>query len=108
MAGSGTRSRRRPSRRTFSAGRARDGRLERLSRDWYGQDERLHGALRDRAENELAAITTPDQLAGASGTYRETTWELGEPELPGRLTALIVDEAEWSSHRARLAECEVD
>src|SRR5205809_4045221 len=50
---------------------ARPALAERLLTDWYGYDERIHGELKQRAEAELQAHSTIEQVKQTSGTYSE-------------------------------------
>src|SRR4030095_1936993 len=50
---------------------ARPALAERLLRSWYANDQRIHGALRQRAEVELQAHQTVDQMKQLSGKYSE-------------------------------------
>ena len=50
---------------------ARPALAERLLTDWYAYDERIHGELRQRAEAELQAYPTIEQVKQTSGTYSE-------------------------------------
>ena len=38
---------------------------------WYAYDERIHGELKERAEAELKAHDTVEQIRQTSGTYSE-------------------------------------
>src|SRR6266480_2466670 len=51
---------------------ARPALSERLITNWYTYDQRIHGELRQRAEAELRAHPTVDQLKQSSGVYTET------------------------------------
>jgi hypothetical protein len=50
---------------------ARPALAERLLRDWYAFDERIHGELRRRAQAELQAHPTVEQMKQTSVAYRE-------------------------------------
>jgi hypothetical protein len=50
---------------------ARPALAERLLRDWYAFDERIHGELKQRVEAELQAHSTVAQMKQTSGAYRE-------------------------------------
>src|SRR6266550_14007 len=44
---------------------------DRLLRNWYAHDQRIHGELRKRAEADLSAHLTVEQMKQTSGKYRE-------------------------------------
>ena len=50
---------------------ARPALAERLLTNWYAYDQRIHGALRQRAEVELQAHQSVDQMKQLSGKYSE-------------------------------------
>ncbi len=77
---------------------------ERLVRDWYAYDERLHGEVAAQAAAGLAMVTTPDDLRNTTGVYNETTWKVGEPSAIEPTGAMVLDETEWASERAQVAE----
>ena len=51
---------------------ARPALAERLLTNWYAHDQRIHGELKQRAETELRAHPTVEQMKQLSGTYSET------------------------------------
>src|SRR4029077_12681330 len=51
---------------------ARPALAERLLRNWYAYDERIHGKLKGRAEADLLAHSTIEQMKQLSGNYSET------------------------------------
>ena len=51
---------------------ARPALADRLLISWYAYDERIHGELRRRAEADLQAHPTINELKQSSGTYTET------------------------------------
>lgn len=83
---------------------ARPALAERLVRQWYAQDERLHGDLAVQAATDLATVTTPTDLQNINGIYEETTWRLGDPDAKDPIGALLLDETEWATQRTNLAE----
>src|SRR5437667_2112047 len=50
---------------------ARPALAERLLTNWYAYDQRIQGELKHRAEAELQAYTTVEQMKQLSGTYSE-------------------------------------
>src|SRR2546425_3460251 len=44
---------------------------ERLLTNWYAYDQRFHGELRQRAEADLRAHNTVEQMKATSGKYSE-------------------------------------
>lgn len=79
---------------------------DRLLRNWYGGDERFHGALRQRIEGLLAAFPAGEDLRSLGGTYSEAAWRAGEEK---ELATAAGDEVllppeTWQHRVARLAE----
>jgi N-acetylneuraminic acid mutarotase len=60
---------------------ARPALADRLLTNWYACDERTHNALRQRAEADLLAHNTVDQMTQTSGNYGEI--ELVKSEIAG-------------------------
>src|SRR5205823_1695179 len=50
---------------------ARPALADRLLRNWYAHDERIHGELKKRAETELVPHPTIQQMKQLSGNYSE-------------------------------------
>jgi N-acetylneuraminic acid mutarotase len=50
---------------------ARPALAERLLTDWYAYDQRIHGELKQRAQGELQAHNTVEQMKQTSGKYSE-------------------------------------
>src|SRR5207248_4246368 len=50
---------------------ARSALADRLLRNWYARDQRIHGELRKRAEANLSAHLAVEQMKQTSGTYSE-------------------------------------
>src|SRR2546421_1620607 len=57
---------------------ARPALAERSLTDWYAYDERIHGELKQRAEAELQAHSTSEQVKQTSGTYSEIELVIGD------------------------------
>jgi hypothetical protein len=75
---------------------------DRLVREWYAGDERFHGALRVRAEAELAGLGTPAGMPRMSGTYAEVEWtRMTTPT--GALSAAALAPQEWAARQQDLA-----
>jgi hypothetical protein len=57
---------------------------ERLIGHWHASDERFHGELKQRAEEELSWPGAVERMREMSGEYREVEWRLanGESENP--------------------------
>jgi hypothetical protein len=72
----------------------------RLLTDWYGYDERIHGELKQRAEAELQAHSTIEQVKQTSGTYSEIELVKGDDGESG------VDRG--AGHHVKLARREWD
>lgn len=53
---------------------ARPSLANKLIRAWYAHDDRYHGALRFRAETQLRAFRSVDDMHRMSGAYREMEW----------------------------------
>src|SRR5436305_4176936 len=51
---------------------ARPALADRLLTSWYVHDERIHGELKERAEEELATHNTIEQMKQLTGNYSET------------------------------------
>src|SRR5205823_11354416 len=59
---------------------ARPALADRLARNLYAHDERFHGDLKRRAEAELAAHQSVQQMRQTSGTYGEIEWAKSDDE----------------------------
>ena len=59
---------------------ARPALASRLARNLYAHDERFHGALKERAEADLAAHDSVKQMKQTSGTYSEIEWVKNDDE----------------------------
>jgi N-acetylneuraminic acid mutarotase len=55
---------------------------DRLLRNWYAHDQRIHGELRKRAEADLSAHLAVEQMKQTSGKYSEI--ELVRSDSPGK------------------------
>src|SRR4029078_2907253 len=104
---------------------ARPALAERLLTNWYASDQRIHAELRDRAQAELQAHPSIDQMKQLSGTYTEVEFvktdvggtvgqahRLPIKKLPGIAAArqqqhshhvLTLDSSEWDKTVQRLA-----
>ena len=60
---------------------ARPALADRLLRNWYCHDERIHGELKNRAEADLLAHPAVEQMKQTSGKYSEI--ELARSDSPG-------------------------
>ncbi len=67
---------------------ARPALANRLIRSWYAHDERYHGELKGRANEELRRYGTLSEMRKMSGEYQELEWVKDETE-PTRATATI-------------------
>ena len=57
---------------------ARSALADRLLTNWYAYDQRIHGELKQRAEAELLAHPSIEQMKQLSGTYTETELAKGD------------------------------
>ena len=57
---------------------ARPALAERLVTGWYAYDQRIHGELKQRAEDELKAHSSVEQVKQTSGKYSESEFVRGE------------------------------
>ncbi len=84
---------------------ARPALVDRLIRSWYANDPRFHETERRRAERDLSAASSVDDLARIAPRYRVTTWtqdvEAGRPAVRPAGT-IAVDASRWSDLRAKL------
>ncbi|MFZ5787734.1 MAG: Kelch repeat-containing protein [Acidobacteriota bacterium] len=76
----------------------------RLLRAFYGRDERVHGALRSKAEGERRAVKAVADLRGLSGRYEEIEWarEVRTPESKLPVTSdgvrrIELGDGEWAA-----------
>src|SRR5882762_7244479 len=65
---------------------ARPALADRLARSFYAHDQRFHGALRQRAQAELANQTVAE-MQQASGTYSEIEWARNDDESSATMEA---------------------
>jgi hypothetical protein len=56
---------------------ARPALASRLLRNWYAYDERFHGELKRRADDEVRWYGTPSEMRKMSGKYQELEWVKG-------------------------------
>ncbi len=78
---------------------ARPALAERLLSSWYARDQRIHGELRQRAEADLRAHNTVEQMKRTSGKYSEIEMvrsEKGQAENDnGALNSMKLNGREW-------------
>ena len=80
---------------------------DRLVRDVYANDDRLHGDVRRAAEAALAACHDAMCMKSMGGEYRETTWQrrkevtTRDDEADGG-RVIPLDAGEWQDHLERL------
>src|SRR5437016_4848478 len=86
---------------------ARPALAERLLTNWYAYDQRIHGELRQRAEADLQAHNTVEQMKQLSGKYSEI--ELVRSDSAGGQAncgpehAMKLNSREWDESVQRLA-----
>ncbi len=82
---------------------------DRLIRNWYANDTRIHAAARAKAEAAIAGCSSADCMPSMGATYRETTLRLrdqtplGGPRRDGG-HVLLLGSSEWKAALAGLAE----
>jgi hypothetical protein len=57
---------------------ARQALADRLLRNWYASDQRIHGELKKRADADLQTCRTVEQMKRTSGTYSEVEFVRSE------------------------------
>ena len=79
---------------------------ERLVTAWNAFDERIHGDLRKRAEGELQADPTVEQMRFTSGTYSETEFVMSDNTKVNRGAghAIELNSRNWNKTIQTLAE----
>ena len=79
---------------------------ERLLTNWNAFDERIHGDLRKRAEGELQAHPTVEQMRFTSGTYSETEFVRSDSTKVNRGAghAIELNSRNWNKTIQTLAE----
>ncbi len=87
---------------------ARPALAERLLSQWYAHDERIHGALKERAEAELEMHPGVEQMKQLSGDYREIELfrsDRGEPRDNAGSTGrgVKLTSSEWDETLQKLA-----
>ncbi len=83
---------------------ARPALAERMVREAYAQDERLHSAIASQAAAGLAGVRTAADLQNVTGgDYDVTVWGIGTPDTTDGDTINILAEGEWERQRQRLA-----
>jgi len=86
---------------------ARQTLADRLVRNWYANDTRFHGAVRERAERAAAGPKSAVDLKELGGEYHETLWIRSERPI-GRADTkpdeIQVHAEEWTDKIAELAD----
>jgi hypothetical protein len=87
---------------------ARQTLADRLVRELYASDARLHAETRSMAEAALAACNTIECMKSMSGEFHETTWKRARGDRDpaaalARDQTLDLDSREWDEHLERLA-----
>jgi N-acetylneuraminic acid mutarotase len=83
---------------------------DRLIRNWFGFDDRIHGELRERVRSDLHVHRTIQGMRAMSGRYEEQVWRRGDKASGSALDTRkasqgrILGEEEWSAEMARLKE----
>src|SRR5205807_1237327 len=86
---------------------ARPALAQRLLTSWYAYDQRIHGELKQRAETNLQADPTVEQMRQTSGTYSEI--ELAKSDSSdeeayyGDAHAINLNSGEWDNTVRKLA-----
>jgi len=86
---------------------ARPALADRLVTNWYAYDQRIHGALKQRAEAELQAHPTVEEMKRLSGKYTEIELvrsdEAGKQDRHGPVGGVQLNSQEWEQTLQRLA-----
>jgi N-acetylneuraminic acid mutarotase len=86
---------------------ARPALADRLLRNWYARDQRIHGELRKRAEADLSAHLAVEQTKQTSGTYSEIELVRSDspPDkaIPGAGHGVRLNSFEWDKTVQKLA-----
>jgi N-acetylneuraminic acid mutarotase len=86
---------------------ARPALAERLLTNWYAYDQRIHGDLRQRAEADLRAHNTVEQMKQTSGKQSEIEWLKGdtgqEKKDRGAEHGVKLNSLEWAEQIEKLA-----
>src|SRR5437867_1926085 len=86
---------------------ARPALAERLLTNWYAYDERIHGELRQRAEADLQAHLTVEQMRQLSGKYSEMEFIRSDSsqvkETRGPRQVVKLNASEWEDSVQKLA-----
>jgi len=86
---------------------ARQTLVDRLIRNWYASDTRLHGELKAKVEAAVGACTNVGCMRSMGGEYHEVAWTLAIDKAHGPAKADVaevgLDPDEWEDHVARLA-----
>ncbi len=76
---------------------------DRLIRTWYARDERFHGALKSRAQTEIASYTTVSAMQQMSGEYIELELALDNGSHPDN-DVISLSPDEWDEQVNWLAD----
>ena len=85
---------------------ARPALAERLVRALYAQDEKLHGELKQRAENDLRTLRSVEEMKRTSGVYSEMEWirsDTGDSASGTDTGAVRMTTGEWEESIKKLA-----
>src|SRR5439155_16627187 len=86
---------------------ARPALADRLLTNWYAYDQRIHGALKQRAEAELQEHPTVEEMKRLSGKYTEIELvrsdEAGKQDRHGPVDGVQLNSQEWEQTLQRLA-----
>ena len=86
---------------------ARPALAERLVRNWYAYDQRVHGELKQRVEANLHAHPTIEQMKQASGKYSEIELvksDTGQQEKdPSAQSSVKLNSRQWAEEIQKLA-----
>ena len=86
---------------------ARPALADRLLTSWYAYDQRIHGELKQRAEAELQAHSTIEQLKQASGKYSEVEFVKSDNSHQGPIRSagpgMKLNGREWDETMQKLA-----
>src|SRR5947207_2497396 len=85
---------------------ARSALAERLLTNWYSHDQRIHGELKQRAEADLQAHPTVEQMKQTSGKYSEIEFARNDSadQQPNRGDEhALLNASEWDETVQKLA-----
>ena len=91
---------------------ARPALAERLLSNWYPYDPRIHGELKERAQAEMRAHATVEQMKQLSGTYSEIELiksDSGGPKNVGSAKdSRKLNSSEWDATWKNLRRCSIN